>query len=116
MVASGMETETKSTRAIFLEAVERRPDEWASFLESACNGDDQLHDRVMRISSAIYTVGGGPSSYLRGLKCALVCLGICADHFAEPFVPFTPAQREQIASRLRDLGLMQEVVAHGAGS
>src|SRR5204862_3640583 len=39
----------------------------------------QLHDRVIRISDAIYTVGAAGSSYFRGLKCALGCLGLCRD-------------------------------------
>jgi len=46
-----------------------------------------LHEEVMAISGKIYKVGAY-SSYLRGLKCALSCMGICSDNLSEPFRPF----------------------------
>jgi 4-hydroxy-tetrahydrodipicolinate synthase len=63
-----------------------------------------LHDKVMEISSKIYTVGAY-SSYLRGLKCALSCMGICSDDLAEPFQPFGPEERKIIQQRVEELGL-----------
>ncbi|MBO0697213.1 MAG: dihydrodipicolinate synthase family protein [Zavarzinella sp.] len=65
-----------------------------------------LHARVMRISSALYTVGPPESSYLRGLKCALGLLGLCDDVLAEPFERFGPAERETIRHRLRELEML----------
>ncbi len=38
----------------------------------------ELHARVMKISTTIYSVGRYSSSFLKGLKCALSCLGIAA--------------------------------------
>jgi len=63
-----------------------------------------LHDEVMTISGKIYTVGAH-SSYLRGLKCALSCMGICSDALAEPFRPFSGEDRKKIAQRVEELGL-----------
>ena len=66
----------------------------------------ELHDRVMRISVAIYNVGGAGSSYMRGLKCALACLGLCDDTLAEPLQRFGPAERERIRMGLCEVGLL----------
>ncbi|HUT29343.1 MAG TPA: dihydrodipicolinate synthase family protein [Sedimentisphaerales bacterium] len=63
-----------------------------------------LHNEVMEISGKIYTVGAY-SSYLRGLKCALSCMGICSDAFGEPFQPFGAEDRKVIQQRVEELGL-----------
>ena len=67
----------------------------------------ELHDRVIRISDALYTVGGSGSSYFRGLKCALAIRGLCRDVLAEPYEPFGPVEREKIRARLGQLGIIQ---------
>ncbi len=64
-----------------------------------------LHAEVMRLGDAIYGVGRFGSSYLKGLKCALSCCGICSDFMAEPFHRFREEERETIAERLRELGI-----------
>jgi dihydrodipicolinate synthase/N-acetylneuraminate lyase len=66
----------------------------------------ELHDRVIRISDAIYSVGGSGSSYFRALKCALACLGLCNDFMAEPYQRFGPTEREEVRARLRRVGLL----------
>lgn len=63
----------------------------------------ELHARVMQVSSTIYTVGKHPSAFIKGLKCALSCLGICDDFTAEPFHHFGAAQRKQIQQHLAEL-------------
>jgi len=65
---------------------------------------NSLHEEVMEISAKIYNVGAY-SSYLRGLKCALSCMGICSDALAEPFRPFGPEDRKTIARYVEELGL-----------
>jgi 4-hydroxy-tetrahydrodipicolinate synthase len=63
-----------------------------------------LHAQVIRISQTIYAVGQHRSSFIKGLKCALACLGICDDFMAEPFHRFRPEQRRQIEGYLKELG------------
>jgi dihydrodipicolinate synthase/N-acetylneuraminate lyase len=68
---------------------------------------ERLHGKVMEISNGIYRVGRHPSSYLKGLKCALSLLGICDDFMAEPFHRFREAEREIIRARLIEIGLLR---------
>jgi 4-hydroxy-tetrahydrodipicolinate synthase len=68
----------------------------------------ELHNRVMSISEAIYSVGSSGSSYLLGLKCALAHLGLCDDLPAEPYARFPPDKRETVRQRLRQVGLLNE--------
>jgi dihydrodipicolinate synthase/N-acetylneuraminate lyase len=83
---------------------------YVELYQAAISGDlkraRELHQRVIAISSAIYTLGAPESSYLRGLKCALNCLGLCANVLAEPYQPFGPSERDTIRQRLTDLGML----------
>ena len=65
-----------------------------------------LHHKVMQISTGIYNVGRGGSSYLKGLKCALSVLGICDDLLAEPLHRLDAPERLSIERHLRSLGLL----------
>jgi dihydrodipicolinate synthase/N-acetylneuraminate lyase len=65
-----------------------------------------LHDRVMKISTTIYSVGRYNSSYLRGLKCALSCMGLCNDFLAEPFHRFSKKEHDQIHKHVQALELI----------
>ena len=65
----------------------------------------RLHEQVMAISGTIYSVGLYKSSYLKGLKCALSCLGICDDFMAEPFHRFREPERRIIQEHLETLGI-----------
>ena len=70
---------------------------------------NKLHNKIMDISAAIYGVGHyGGSSYLKGVKCALACLGICNDFMAEPFHAFRNAEHQIIKDHLEQLGLLQK--------
>jgi 4-hydroxy-tetrahydrodipicolinate synthase len=63
----------------------------------------------------IYAAGPYWSAFVKGLKCALACLGICEDFVAEPFQRFRPAERERIDRHLCELGLKGTGAAvHGA--
>jgi 4-hydroxy-tetrahydrodipicolinate synthase len=64
-----------------------------------------LHDRVMKISMAIYHVNGYSSSYLKGLKCALSCMGLCSDFVSAPFQCFGDKERDLICKHVQALGL-----------
>lgn len=67
---------------------------------------ESLHRTVMQISTTIYSVGQYPSSFLKGLKCALSCLGICSDFLAEPFHRFRDPEREVIRRHMIELGIL----------
>jgi 4-hydroxy-tetrahydrodipicolinate synthase len=67
-----------------------------------------LHEKVMKISTKIYGVGRYKSSYLKGLKCALSCMGLCNDFLAEPFHRFHQKERDLICKHLQELNLIQE--------
>ncbi|MBN2183004.1 MAG: dihydrodipicolinate synthase family protein [Sedimentisphaerales bacterium] len=64
-----------------------------------------LHRKVMELSNAIYKVGRYESSLLKGLKCALSCIGICSDFLAEPFHRFRRAEHEVIEKYVSELGI-----------
>jgi 4-hydroxy-tetrahydrodipicolinate synthase len=69
---------------------------------------ESLQKKVMQISKAIYGVGKYESSYLKGLKCALSCMGICSDFMAEPFHRFRRTERKVIRRHIEELGIMQK--------
>jgi 4-hydroxy-tetrahydrodipicolinate synthase len=62
----------------------------------------------MRISANIYSVGRYGSSFLKGLKCALSCLGICNDFLAEPFHRFREPERQVVQRHLDELGITKD--------
>jgi len=69
---------------------------------------ETLHKKVMQISTSIYGVGRYQSSYLKGLKCTLSCMGICGDFLAEPFHRFRSAEHDVIRRHLEELGIIQK--------
>jgi len=72
---------------------------------------ESLHRTVMRFDATLYSVGRYESSFLKGLKCALSCLGICSDFLAEPFHRFREPEREVIRRYLDELGISRRGLA-----
>ncbi|MHC4628427.1 MAG: dihydrodipicolinate synthase family protein [Planctomycetota bacterium] len=66
---------------------------------------EELQAKVMELSTCIYRVGRYQSSFLKGLKCALSCVGICSDFMAEPFHRFRQAEHEVIERYVKELGI-----------
>jgi len=64
-----------------------------------------IQEKVLQISSTIYTVGRYGSSYLKGLKCALSIMGICSDYLADPFHHFKEEERTKIRKSLEALDM-----------
>jgi 4-hydroxy-tetrahydrodipicolinate synthase len=60
----------------------------------------RLHGLVMQVSTLLYGVGKYGSSTIKGLKCALSCLGICDDNMADPFQRFHAHERDIIRERV----------------
>jgi 4-hydroxy-tetrahydrodipicolinate synthase len=83
------------------------PKLYVKLFEAARAGDlnraRQLHQLVLRVSESLYRIGRHPSSIIKGIKCALACLGICDDFLAEPFRRFRPEERALVESRLQEL-------------
>jgi 4-hydroxy-tetrahydrodipicolinate synthase len=82
---------------------------YVDLYEAAARGDlatvRVLHQRVIRLSAELYTLGPANSAYLRGLKTALACVGLCDDYLAQPFRRFGPEERRVIEQRLAQLNL-----------
>ena len=71
----------------------------------ACRAGDEpraraLHDQVIRVGDALYRIGRHPSAIIKGIKCALSCLGVCDDFMAEPFHRFRAGERALVEQRL----------------
>jgi len=60
-----------------------------------------LHSMAMRVAEEVYRVGQHPSAVIKGVKCALSCLGLCDDFMAEPFHRFRDPERKRIQSALK---------------
>ncbi len=63
----------------------------------------ELQREIQRISTSLYRVGKHPSTIIKGIKCALTCLGICDDFMAEPFHRFRESERELVRARLKEI-------------
>ena len=63
----------------------------------------ELQQKIMNISTRIYTVGKYGSSYLKGVKCSLSVLGICSDDLAYPYRKFRSEERKMIIEALKDI-------------
>jgi dihydrodipicolinate synthase/N-acetylneuraminate lyase len=88
------------------------PELYVELYNAACSKDLQkveaLHKKVMEFNTAVYHVGRYESSLLKGLKCALSCVGICSDFLAEPFHRFRRTEHEVIERYVKDLGINPE--------
>jgi 4-hydroxy-tetrahydrodipicolinate synthase len=71
----------------------------------------QLQMRVQQLGASLYAIGKHSSAVIKGLKCALSCLGICDDAMAEPFQRFRRAERELVQKCLRQLEIERALVA-----
>ncbi len=61
---------------------------------------EQLQNIIDTISRGIYRRTEAPSSYLRGMKCALSALGLCRNVLAEPYQPFDGPDAAAIAEEV----------------
>lgn len=83
------------------------PKLYVDLYRAASNGELQrsieLHDMVMEVCATIYEVGSYASSGIKGIKCALACLGICNDFMADPFSRFRERERKLISDEVARL-------------
>ncbi|NOS70749.1 MAG: dihydrodipicolinate synthase family protein [Verrucomicrobia bacterium] len=77
--------------------------------EATLRGDnatvERLQARLTKLGE-IYRVGKHASTVIKGVKCALNLMGICAGELAEPLRSFKEPQRLIVEQCLTDLGLL----------
>lgn len=83
---------------------------FVALYESALRGDKarvaELQKRVVLLDR-IYRTSAGAASIVRGLKCAMECLGICDRRMGEPLRPATDQECKVIESYVQELGLQR---------
>ena len=63
----------------------------------------ELQKQIQRVSDSFYRIGKYSSSIIKGIKCALSCLGVCDDFMAEPFRRFRTAESDLVKSRMKTI-------------
>jgi dihydrodipicolinate synthase/N-acetylneuraminate lyase len=80
------------------------PELYVQLCREALRGDVEglrrSQKRVVEISERIYRLGDEPTSYTRGLKCALGVLGICSDLPAPPLAPISAQESAAVRAHL----------------
>ena len=66
-----------------------------------------LHEDVLQIRHLLYSVGKHDSAIIKGIKCALSCLGICSDTLAPPLHQFQKPERRIVQQRLQQIGQLE---------
>ena len=86
-----------------------QPRLFVDLYDAALAGDAERIARLQKLASqqaeCLYSIGKHSSSFIKGVKCALSCLGICDDAMAEPFQRFGQQERVQVRDALRQLGI-----------
>jgi 4-hydroxy-tetrahydrodipicolinate synthase len=79
---------------------------FVNMYEAAVAGD---LDKIKKLQKEIfvlrelYSCGQHPSTFIKGVKCALNCMGICSDFMAEPFHAFRQPERRKIEKLLQSI-------------
>ena len=80
---------------------------YVTLFEAARRGEIErtraLQSLVQEVVDRVYSVGRHPSAIIKGLKCAVACLGLCDDFMAEPFHRFRDPEREQVRQAVAEL-------------
>ncbi len=64
---------------------------------------EELQKQIQRVSDSFYRIGKYSSSIIKGIKCALNCLGVCDDFMAEPFHRFRAEERKLVQICLKEI-------------
>jgi len=67
-----------------------------------------LRDKVITVHRTIYEVGEYSSRHIKGTKAALMAMGICQDHNAEPLDRFTEEQRNRVEKYIAQFNYKNE--------
>lgn len=66
---------------------------------------EKLQEKILEISSKLYTIGNSSMRYLQGVKCVLSIIGICNDTLALPFHAFSKKEKEDLQQILKNLNI-----------
>jgi len=64
---------------------------------------EELQRQIQRVSDSFYRIGKYSSSIIKGIKCALACMGVCDDFMAEPFHRFRADERALVQRRVAEI-------------
>jgi len=67
-----------------------------------------LRDKVLRVHRTIYEVGEYSSRHIKGIKSALMAMGICQDYSAEPLYRFNEVQHSKIKGHIEQFNYKNE--------
>ncbi len=86
------------------------PELFVNLYQAASTGDlsrtNALQQQLLDFGR-IYQIGQHESAVIKGLKCALACLGICSDVMTEPFDRFHERERSEVMTILKSCGLLK---------
>ena len=63
----------------------------------------ELHSLVIAVVSKLYGIGRHSSAVIKGIKCAVSCLGLAGDFMAEPFHRFREPERKVVEAAVVEL-------------
>jgi dihydrodipicolinate synthase/N-acetylneuraminate lyase len=66
-----------------------------------------LHEDIMQISRLLYSIGHHSTSFMKGIKCALSCLGLCHNYLASPLCHFQDAECRVVQQRLQQIAQLE---------
>jgi 4-hydroxy-tetrahydrodipicolinate synthase len=85
------------------------PHLFVDMYEAAVAGDlnkiKNLQKKIF-VLRELYSCGQHSSTFIKGVKCSLNCMGICSDFMAEPFRAFRKPERNKIKTLLRKIKLL----------
>lgn len=86
-----------------------KPRLFVDMYNAAAAGDlakiKKLQDEIFSLRE-LYSCGQYSSTFIKGVKCALNCMGICSDFMAEPFHAFRETEKNKIEVLLRKIKLL----------
>ena len=79
-------------------------------IDNDFNRMHKLQEKILEVSSKLYTIGNSPMKYLQGVKCALSLMGICSDVMAFPYQSLSSEEKKQVQKALQELNMDEVLV------
>jgi len=91
------------------------PELFVAVYEAAVCADlaevQRLQVKVHALAEQVYSFDSGVSGFLRGLKCALSCIGLCQNVLSAPYEPSSDEMYLEIQRRLQEVFALETVPA-----